>query len=163
MFYLLLCNSQSKSDEYLSLQGLQRQVIDLEQTVEISKQLEEKWSIERASLLNQIELFTDQIQQLQKKCDGVEQENRRLLQEAHNWRQTNAMLNERLTILMKRATAATESNKVLTSRLGSIERERDGLRSLIDLEREKCRDLMKIAEMAKMEAVSKEMSGKTEE
>ncbi len=67
------------------------------------------------------------------------------------------MLNERLTIVMKRATAVTEANKVLTTRVSSVERERDTLRSVIDMERQKAHDMMKIAETARIDAASKEI------
>lgn len=150
-------SSRSKQEEYLSLQTLQQQILDLQQALEMAKQLEEKTLAERSSLLHQLELFTDQIQQLQKKTEALDAENRRLLQEIYSGKQSNAMLNERLAILLKRATAATDSNKVLTSRLGSLERERDTLRGLLDLERHKVQEVMKVAEATKMEAVQKEM------
>jgi hypothetical protein len=67
------------------------------------------------------------------------------------------MLNERLSVIMKRASAATDANKILTTRLGSLERERDALRSLINMERTKTADMLKIAEMAKLEATNKDI------
>lgn len=149
--------SQSKTEEFFSLQSLQKQIIDLQHHIDIHNHLEEKWSIERSSLLQQIELFTNQITQLQKKSDHFEEESRRLVNELHNWKQTNAMLNERLSIIMKRATASNDSNKVLTTRLGSVERERDGLRSLLDMERQKAQDMLKMAEMTKIESVNKDL------
>lgn len=67
------------------------------------------------------------------------------------------MLNERLSILMKRATAAADANKVLTTRLSSVERERDAYRSIIEMERQKTQEMTKIAEIAKIETASKEL------
>jgi uncharacterized membrane protein len=67
------------------------------------------------------------------------------------------MLNERLSILMKRATAASDANQVLTSRLSSVEKERDGYRSLVEMERQKTMEMTKIAEIAKIETANKEL------
>lgn len=67
------------------------------------------------------------------------------------------MLNERLTIVMKRASSAQENSKVLTARLGSVERERDGLRAVLEMERQRALDMSKLAETARIEAATKEI------
>lgn len=67
------------------------------------------------------------------------------------------MLNERLSIIMKRAAASGEANKVLTSRLSTIERERDAARSVIDLERQRNADMTKVVEAARVEAATKDI------
>lgn len=67
------------------------------------------------------------------------------------------MLNERLSIIMKRAAASGEANKVLTSRLSTIERERDAARSVIDLERQRNSDMTKVVEAARVEAATKDI------
>ena len=41
------------------------------------------------------------------------------MQDTHSLKQNNAILNERINMIIKRATSATEANKMLTSRLGS--------------------------------------------
>jgi hypothetical protein len=147
--------------------------------VHLYKHFEEKWAMEKSSLLSQIELFNDQIQSFQKKYEMIETDNRRMIQvrqreeeekslfdnqllifvkqDIHNFKQSNAMLNERLSILMKRATAASDANQVLTSRLSSVEKERDGYRSLVEMERQKTMEMTKIAEIAKIETANKEL------
>ncbi|RYH24236.1 hypothetical protein EON65_16975 [archaeon] len=67
------------------------------------------------------------------------------------------MLNERLTIVMKRASAAQENSKLLTSRLSSVERERDTLRAVIEVERQRAADMSRLAETARIESATKDI------
>jgi hypothetical protein len=67
------------------------------------------------------------------------------------------MLNERLTIVMKRASAAQENSKLLTSRLSGVERERDTLRAVVEVERQRAADMGKIAETVRIEAATKDL------
>ena len=72
-------------------------------------------------------------------------------------KQTNALLNERLSIIMKRAAASNEANKVLTNRLSSVERERDAVRAVVEVERQRAQDMMKVAEVARIDAATKDL------
>jgi hypothetical protein len=67
------------------------------------------------------------------------------------------MLNERLTIVMKRAAASAEMNKVLTTRLGTVEKERDAMRAIVEVERQRAADMMKVAEVARIDASTKDI------
>jgi hypothetical protein len=50
-------------------------------------------------------------------------------------RGTNAMLEERVQLVIQRAASAHDATKVLTARLASVERERDAVRAMINVER----------------------------
>lgn len=67
------------------------------------------------------------------------------------------MLNERINMIIRRAGAATEANKLLTGRLGAVERERDAVRALVGVERQRTADLAHVAEAARVEAAAKDM------
>ena len=67
------------------------------------------------------------------------------------------MLNERLTIVMKRASAAQENSKLLTSRLSGVERERDTLRAVVEVERQRAADMARLAETARIESATKDI------
>jgi hypothetical protein len=67
------------------------------------------------------------------------------------------MLNERINMIIKRAGAATEANKMLTGRLSAVERERDAVRALVGIERQRASDLGHIAEAARVDAATKEL------
>lgn len=60
-------------------------------------------------------------------------------------------------MIIKRAGAATEANKLLTGRLGSVERERDAVRALVGIERQRASEMSHIAESARVEAATKEL------
>jgi hypothetical protein len=78
-------------------------------------------------------------------------------QDSTGLRQSNAMLNERINMIIKRAGAATEANKLLTGRLGTVERERDAVRALVGIERQRANELGHVAEAARVEAATKEL------
>jgi hypothetical protein len=59
-----------------------------------------------------LEGANDELVRAQRRADAVEADNRRLMQDTHALRQTNAMLNERVQMVIKRASAATDANKV---------------------------------------------------
>lgn len=68
-------------------------------------------------------------------------------QDTHSLRQSNALLNERVQLVVRRAAAASDSTKVLSSRLSSVERERDAVRALMSLERQKSSDLAQVVQL----------------
>ena len=117
---------------------------------------ETRWAKERISLGRQIETLNDQLIQAQRRIDAVDADNRRLMQDSHGLRQTNLMLNERVQMIIKRASAATEANRLLSSRLSSIEGERDAMRSVVSSERQKAADYEQIAQAARTEIALKE-------
>jgi hypothetical protein len=67
------------------------------------------------------------------------------------------MLNERVQMVMKRATAAADANKVLSSRLASVERERDANRALVSTERQRAEEMISVAEVARAQVASREV------
>eukprot|EP00981_Chlorochromonas_danica_P011609 scaffold4147_cov154-Ochromonas_danica.AAC.2 len=58
---------------------------------------------------------------------------------------------------MKRAASAQESSKLLTTRLTSVERERDSVKAVLEIERQRCADLVKLVETARVEAATKDI------
>ena len=70
---------------------------------------------------------------------------------------SNGLLNERLQHLMKRVNATGESNKILNSRLISVERERDALARLIGMERQKALDMSKVVESVRYQMADKDL------
>jgi mevalonate pyrophosphate decarboxylase len=79
------------------------------------------------------------------------------MQDTHALRQTNVMLNERVQMVIKRATSASDANKVLTSRLSSVERERDAVRALVNAERQRAEDYGTIVETARAQVAKREV------
>ena len=67
------------------------------------------------------------------------------------------MLNERVQMVIKRATAAADANKVLSSRLASVERERDINRALMGTERQQKEEMISVAEAARAQVASREV------
>ncbi len=64
------------------------------------------------------------------------------------------MLHERVTMLLKRATAATDSTKVMATRLAAVERERDAMRSIAGIEKQKSSDLESVVELSRAQAAT---------
>jgi len=79
------------------------------------------------------------------------------MQDTHALRQTNTMLNERVQMVIKRATTAADANKVLSTRLSSVERERDAVRALVNAERQRAEDYGTIAETARAQVATREI------
>ena len=140
----------------MNSQHLQSQVSELKGQVVAMSGTETRWAKERISLGRQIETLNDQLIQAQRRIDAVDADNRRLMQDSHGLRQTNLMLNERVQMIIKRASAATEANRLLSSRLSSIEGERDAMRSVVSSERQKAADYEQIAQAARTEIALKE-------
>jgi hypothetical protein len=76
------------------------------------------------------------------------------LQENYTLNEANKMLHERVTMLLKRATAASDSSKVLSTRLAAVERERDAMRAVAGLERQKASDLTSVVELSRAQAAT---------
>lgn len=75
----------------------------------------------------------------------------------HSLKQSNILLNDRISAIVKRSTATNEANRVLTTRLSSAERERDALKALVDVERQRATDMLKVAEAARIEAATRDI------
>jgi chromosome segregation ATPase len=149
--------STRQCEEVSVLQQLRQERDDLLSQVQVFQAMEERWVQERQAHIQQLEVVNDKLIQLQRRIDSLEIDNRRLMQEQHGWQQNNALLNDRNAVIMKRASAANEANKVLTSRLSGVEKERDALRALIEVERQRSMDMTKIAETARIEAATKDI------
>lgn len=71
-------------------------------------------------------------------------------------KQTNSMLNERMQLLLKRINEITESNKIMSNRISSLEKERDALSRLLGIERQKVVDMSKLVENTRSQLAAKE-------
>jgi predicted nuclease with TOPRIM domain len=148
----------SKQKAGASVTMLHSQVAELKGIVNAQTYSESKWANERAALQQQQEQLNVALVSGQQRLDAVEADNRRLMQECHSLRQTNAMLNERVTMVMKRASASADANKILSSRLVSVERERDAMRTLVGVERQRATEMSQVAATARMAAASKDIA-----
>jgi len=108
----------------------------------------------------QVETLNDQLVQGQRRIDAVEADNRRLMQDSHQLRQTNLMLNERVQMIIKRASSATDANRLLSQRLAGIERERDAMRSIVNSERQRVTELEQLTEAARTQTAHIEATNK---
>lgn len=149
--------SARQSEEVSVLQQLRQERDDLVSQIQVFHALEDRWTQERQAQVQQLDVINEKLVQYQRRVDSLEGDNRRLMQEQHGWQQNNALLNERNAVIMKRASAANEANKVLTSRLSTVEKERDALRALIEVERQRALDMTKVAEAARIEAATKDI------
>lgn len=149
--------SLRQTEEVGVVQRLQQERQDLLGKLQIYASLEERWAQERSANSQQLDVLNDKLVQYQRRIETMESDSRRAVQEYHGLQQNHAMLNERNAVIMKRASAAGEANKVLTSRLTTVERERDALRALIEVERQRALDMSKVAETARIEAATKDI------
>lgn len=67
------------------------------------------------------------------------------------------MLNERLQMLMKRVESTNDSNKVLYSKLQSLEKERDSLSRLMGIERQRVSEMGQVVEVVRSQMADKEI------
>ena len=68
------------------------------------------------------------------------------------------MLDERIQVVMKRATATTDANKILSAQLHSIQIERDAMRALVGVERNRANDQTAVAAAARASAATAQSS-----
>ena len=118
---------QAKQQSGINLQQMNEQVSDLKGIVESSQAQEKRLTAERSTFMRQLESANDELVRSRNRTEAVEADNRRLMQDTHALRQTNVMLKERVEMVVKRATHAADANKILSSRLASVERERDAV------------------------------------
>jgi len=141
----------------VNVQQMQGAIAELKGMVQAHGITEKRWAVERASQLKQLETFNDELVRARNGIEAVEADNRRLMQDTHALRQTNTMLNERVQMVIKRATTAADANKVLSTRLSSVERERDAVRALVNAERQRAEDYGTIAETARAQVATREI------
>ena len=141
----------------INVQQLHSQVAELKGVVSSHSEAEQRFAMERAALTKQIETLNEEIVRSQRRLEAVEADNRRMMQDSHSIRMSNAMLNERVQMVMKRASAAADANKVLSSRLAAVERERDASRALISTERQRAEDMVSVAEVARAQVAAREV------
>ena len=68
------------------------------------------------------------------------------------------MLDERIQVVMKRASAAADANKILSAQLHSVQVERDAMRALVGVERNRANDQTAVAAAARASAASAQSS-----
>ncbi len=136
---------------------LRDKVDELSGVIAAMSAAEARWRGERTALVSQLDALNEQLVRAQHKIEHIESENRKVMQDSSGLKQNNVMLNERINMIIKRAGAATEANKLLTGRLGAVERERDAVRALVGIERQRASDMSHIAESARVEAATKEL------
>ena len=139
-----------------SVQNMNGQIAEMKGLINSHSVTEKRWAQERSNQLKQLEAVNDELIRTKKGVESCEADNRRLMNDTHALRQTNSMLNERVQMVIKRATSAADANKVLSSRLSSVERERDAVRALINAERQRAEDYGTIAETARAQVASRE-------
>lgn len=66
------------------------------------------------------------------------------------------MLNDRMNLLLQRLTALGDTHRVLSSRVGGLEREREALNKLLGIERQKTIDLTRLLEATRTQLAGKE-------
>ena len=126
-----------KNKEGLNGQQLADQLGECHSVISAFKNGERKWMSEKVALTRQLEALNDQLVRAGDRLQQAETDRRQIVQDAASLRQTNAMLNERITLILARATSAIESNKMLTAQLGKTERECVAVRSLLQLEKQR--------------------------
>ena len=141
----------------VNVQQMHGAIAELKGMVAAHSVTEKRWAAERASQLKQLETVNDELVRTRNRVEAVEADNRRLMQDTHALRQTNTMLNERVQMVIKRATSAADANKVLSTRLSSVERERDAVRALVNAERQRAEDYGSIVETARAQIASREL------
>lgn len=120
----LMAMSAGKERAGLAIQQLQEQVNELRGINSNLGGSESRWHAERISQTRQIERINDELVRSQREKEVLEADGRRTMQEIHGLRSTNIMLTERVQMVIKRATATADANKVLSVRLAAVERER---------------------------------------
>jgi chromosome segregation ATPase len=148
---------QTKQRAGVNMQQLQEQVGDLTGVVNAHATMEKRWAAERGTMVKQLEGANDELVRGRNRIDAVEADNRRLMQDTHALRQTNVMLKERVEMVIRRATSAADANKILSSRLSSVERERDAVRALVTAERQKSEEYGTLIESARAQVAQKDL------
>lgn len=141
----------------VSVQQLHEQVAELKGLTSANSAAEARFVGERASMSKQISLLNEELVNEHKKTDSIEADNRRMIQDMHGLKQTNTMLNERIQLIIKRASDASDANKVLSSRLLSVERERNAMRALVSVERQRATEMGQVAETARSQAANRDV------
>ena len=57
-------------------------------------------------------------------------------------------------MLLKRATSASDATKVMSARLANVERERDAMRAVAGIEKQKTSDLLTVVELSRAQAAT---------
>ena len=150
----LLAQGSVKQKVGAAVQQLEGQNAELRGQLTSTALLEARWAAEKSALTRQAELMNEQLVRYQQKFDAVEADNRRMMQDLHQSRQTKNMLDERIQVVMKRASAAADANKILSAQLHSIQVERDAMRALVGVERNRANDQTAVAAAARATAAS---------
>jgi hypothetical protein len=150
----LLGLSAIKEKAGLNIQQLKDEVNELRVTLKSQEQSQQKWHVERSSNTRQVERMNDELVRAQRALEVQAAESRRVVQESHGLQSTNSMLAERVQMVIKRATAAADANKVLSVRLAAVERERDAVRAVVAVERQRASDMERVAEGARAQTAA---------
>lgn len=138
----------------MSLQQLHSDAAELRAQLSNKNSSLDREAFDRAALLSQIEALNSQLVSASQTQEGIEADNRRLMQELYSERTQNSMLTERVAALLKRAASASDATKVMSSRLAAVERERDAMRSLAAMERQKASELGSVVEISRAQAAT---------
>ena len=141
----------------MSMQNLHEQLAELRGIVDSHNTAEKRWMTERSSMVQQLETINDEMVRSRGNLEAVEADNRRLMQDTHALKQKNAMLKERVTLVIQRATKAADNNKILASRLAAVQRERDAVRAVVVKERETADEFGMMVEQTRAELAAKDM------
>eukprot|EP00428_Durinskia_dybowskii_P063239 CAMPEP_0170370490 /NCGR_PEP_ID=MMETSP0117_2-20130122/8538_1 /TAXON_ID=400756 /ORGANISM="Durinskia baltica, Strain CSIRO CS-38" /LENGTH=599 /DNA_ID=CAMNT_0010625267 /DNA_START=213 /DNA_END=2012 /DNA_ORIENTATION=+ len=112
-----------------ALKILEKDYLSVKGALAVQTAAESRWKCERAALLTQISNMNKQLVHLQNQIEAAGKELSKSRQDVRGLKQNNALLNERVAMIVRRAGVATEANKLLSGRLGTIEREKDCVRA----------------------------------
>jgi len=153
----LFALSEMKEKTGETAQLLSSKVAELKDQLDTRGARDSRLATEKLSIARQLETTNDQLVQSQRRLDAVEADNRRLMQDLYGLRQTNQMLNERVATIIKRAAAAGDANKILSSRLMNAERERDAIRALLLAEQQRANELEGVTQQVRTESILREI------
>lgn len=154
MFIYYFMPSSTKQRMAMSLQQLHSDTAELRAQLANKASSLDREAFDRAALLSQIEALNSQLVSSSQAQEGVEADNRRMMQELYAERAQNNMLTERVAALLKRAAAAADATKVMSTRLAAVERERDAMRALAGMERQKATELSSVVEISRAQAAT---------
>lgn len=153
----LFAINEMKEKHGVAAQQLSSQVAELKDKLGSRGEADNRLATEKLSIARQLESTNEQLVQSHRRLDTVEADNRRLMQDLYGLRQTNHMLNERVAAIIKRAAAAGDANKILSSRLMNAERERDAIRSLLHAEQQRANELEGMTQQVRTESILREI------
>lgn len=146
-----------KQKESMNAQQLHEQLSSAQASLTAFKSAERQWIAEKVAMGRQLELLNDKLVRADDRVRALEGDRRTAMQDKQGLAQNNAMLNERVALVINRATAAVESNKALSAQLGAMERERNAVRQLLQAEKQRAAEMGQIVEATRTQLATKDI------